>query len=88
MTRWVCNAGWIVVLALSMSSGLAYADCCQIEARRTGPWAWRPVGWSWDAGLWWRPEGPGAPLWGYQTCYRPRQVPTPWGWTWRIVRVC
>ena len=66
----------------------AYAGCCDAGGRREGGWVWRPVGWSWDAGLMWRAEGWGAPVWGYSTCYRPRQVLTPWGWSWQVVRVC
>jgi len=78
----------IAVIALSMLSDAARAGCCDAGGPRGGGWVWRPVGWSWGAGVWWRAEGPGAPLWGYETCYRPRQVWTPRGLTWLVVRVC
>ena len=78
----------IAVIALSMLSDAARAGCCDAGGPRGGGWVWHPVGWSWGAGVWWRAEGLGAPRWGYETCYRPRQAWTPWGWTWRVARVC
>ena len=82
----------IAVASIAVASGFptdAYAGCCDAgNGRREGGWVWRPVSWSWDAGLMWRAEGWGAPVWGYSTCYRPRQVLTPWGWSWQVVRVC
>src|ERR1700751_265030 len=54
----------IALVALSMLYNAARASCCDAGGQRGGGWVWRPVGWSWGAGVWWRAEGPGAPVWG------------------------
>jgi hypothetical protein len=70
------------------TNATATAGCCGTWDGRGGEWVWRPVGWNWYGGLMWRAEGWGAPVWGYQTCYRPRRILTPEGWVWHTVRVC
>ena len=82
------SIGVAVIVAASIFSNAAHAGCCDSSVLQGGGWVWRPVGWTWGTGLMWRAEGWGAPVWGYETCYRPRRVLTPWGWSWQVVRVC
>jgi hypothetical protein len=78
----------ITFISFLSTNVTATAGCCGTWDGRGGEWVWRPVGWNWYGGLMWRAEGWGAPVWGYQTCYRPRRILTPEGWVWHTVRVC